>query len=251
MNQHHGLDGQPLLHLKENLPDSDHPIARIGLEATRRIIEKTSFDCVRLNAIVGSLNSWDCTRISEEITIYLRTSFPIGRRVAGSHRRRETSVAHNTPEGRVRAGTKSVETQSYHLHTRHAPGPSILAASEGGNDPILEKHNDLQELEFAARCGEQGGQDGTLRAPVPSDEAGRTVLRPSACVHAKVWNATIVDHVRTTNAEDRYADEESLPNLIPQDMVVPAPIAEYCKLIANTTTPQGDLVKAVDLVLLA
>lgn len=53
----------------------------------------------------------------------------------------------------------------------------------------------------------------------------------------------MIDHVRTVNAEDRYADEESPLNLVPEDMVIPAPIADYYKMVANTTTPQGDLVK--------
>lgn len=56
-------------------------------------------------------------------------------------------------------------------------------------------------------------------------------------------NVSIIDHVKTINAEDRYADEESPMNLIPEDLVVPAPIIEYIKNIANTTTPQGDLVR--------
>lgn len=62
-------------------------------------------------------------------------------------------------------------------------------------------------------------------------------------VMTSMLNATVIDHVRTVNAEDRFADEESPLNLIPEDMYIPAPIAEYYKLIANTVTPQGDLVK--------
>lgn len=62
-------------------------------------------------------------------------------------------------------------------------------------------------------------------------------------VYTSLLNAVVIDHVRTVNAEDRYADEESPLNLIPEDMVIPAPISEYYKMIANTTTPQGDLVK--------
>lgn len=62
-------------------------------------------------------------------------------------------------------------------------------------------------------------------------------------VMTSVLNITIIDHVKSVNAEDRYADEESPMNLIPEDFVMPAAIAEYMKNIANTTTPQGDLVR--------
>jgi len=62
-------------------------------------------------------------------------------------------------------------------------------------------------------------------------------------VQTSVLNAVLIDHIRTVNAEDRYADEESPLNLIPDDLVTPGPIAEFMKLVANTTTPQGDLVK--------
>lgn len=58
-----------------------------------------------------------------------------------------------------------------------------------------------------------------------------------------ILNAHLIDHVRTVNSEDRYVDEESPLNLIPDDMVLPGPISEYLKAIANTTTPQEDLVK--------
>ncbi|CAK9813880.1 hypothetical protein ANTPLA_LOCUS8021, partial [Anthophora plagiata] len=63
-------------------------------------------------------------------------------------------------------------------------------------------------------------------------------------VMTSVLNAAVIDHVKTVNAEDRYADEESPLNLIPDDFVMPAPVAEYIKCFANTTTPQGDLVRA-------
>lgn len=41
-------------------------------------------DCPRLDSIINSLGSWDCTRISEEISIYLRESFPVRRRASKS-----------------------------------------------------------------------------------------------------------------------------------------------------------------------
>ncbi|XP_029159055.1 uncharacterized protein LOC114931250 [Nylanderia fulva] len=41
----------------------------------------------------------------------------------------------------------------------------------------------------------------------------------------------------------RNADEESRLNLIPENMVTPASIAEYIKMVTNSTTPQGDMVK--------
>jgi hypothetical protein len=62
-------------------------------------------------------------------------------------------------------------------------------------------------------------------------------------VFSGVLNATLIDHVRTVNAEDRYAGEESPMNLIPDDFMIPAPIGEYLKLMANSTTPQGDLIR--------
>ena len=43
---------------------------------------------------------------------------------------------------------------------------------------------------------------------------------------------------------DRYADAESPLNLIPDDMVEPAPIAECLKMITNANSPTGDLIKA-------
>lgn len=56
-------------------------------------------------------------------------------------------------------------------------------------------------------------------------------------------NATVIDHARTVNAEDRFADEESPLNLISPDTYIPGPINEYLKAVANTTTPQGDVIR--------
>jgi hypothetical protein len=62
-------------------------------------------------------------------------------------------------------------------------------------------------------------------------------------VFTGVLQATLIDHVRTVNAEDRFADEESPANLIPEDMAIPGPIDEYLKLLTNSSTPQGDVVR--------
>lgn len=62
-------------------------------------------------------------------------------------------------------------------------------------------------------------------------------------VFTGILNATLIDHVRTVNAEDRYADKESPMNLVSQDMIIPNQIKEYLSLITTTTTPQGDIVK--------
>lgn len=59
-----------------------------------------------------------------------------------------------------------------------------------------------------------------------------------------VLNAVVIDHIRSVNKEDRYSDEESPINLIPDDMVLPVPIIEYCVGIANTTAPQGETIYA-------
>ena len=56
-------------------------------------------------------------------------------------------------------------------------------------------------------------------------------------------NAVIIDHVQTVNTEDRYSNETSPLNLIPDTTYTPAPIMEYFQSISNTTTPQDDLVK--------
>ena len=65
-------------------------------------------------------------------------------------------------------------------------------------------------------------------------------------VTTSILNIVIVDHIRTVNAEDRYAVEMSPMNLIPDDICIPAPVMEYFKAIANTTTPQGDRIKMDD-----
>lgn len=61
-------------------------------------------------------------------------------------------------------------------------------------------------------------------------------------VYTGMLNAIIIDHVnvKVNNCEDRFVNEESPANLIPHDMTVPAPIAEYFKMVMNATTPQGD-----------
>ncbi|XP_017764647.1 PREDICTED: uncharacterized protein LOC108554033 [Eufriesea mexicana] len=62
-------------------------------------------------------------------------------------------------------------------------------------------------------------------------------------VMVSALNAYLINHVRTVNAEDRFADEESPVNLFATDFVLPADIAEYLKNIANTVTPQGNLIR--------
>jgi hypothetical protein len=62
-------------------------------------------------------------------------------------------------------------------------------------------------------------------------------------VYTGVLNATMIDHVRVVNAEDRFTDEESPLNLIPEDLIIPGPISDYLKMLANSTSPQGDTIK--------
>ena len=62
-------------------------------------------------------------------------------------------------------------------------------------------------------------------------------------VCTSVLNAVVIDHVRTYNAEDRYADEETPMTLLPDDLCIPAPIAEYSKFITDAMTPQGDTIR--------
>lgn len=62
-------------------------------------------------------------------------------------------------------------------------------------------------------------------------------------VMTSILNAVIIDHVQTVNAEDRYSNEASPLNLMPDTTYTPAPIMEYFQSISNTIMPQDDLFK--------
>ena len=62
-------------------------------------------------------------------------------------------------------------------------------------------------------------------------------------VCTSVLNAVVIDHVRTYNAEDRYSNEETPMALLPDDLCIPALIAEYCKLITDAMTSQGHTIR--------
>ena len=57
-------------------------------------------------------------------------------------------------------------------------------------------------------------------------------------------NAVLIDHVKNVSKEDRYDNHESPFKLIPSSCVIPGPIAEYFKIVSNTTMAQGELVRA-------
>lgn len=66
-----------------------------------------------------------------------------------------------------------------------------------------------------------------------------------AFLHAMVscLQAWLFRTLTDVNSEDRYSDERDAMSLIPSEMLVPQPIAEYLSLINTVVTPSGDTVR--------
>lgn len=56
-------------------------------------------------------------------------------------------------------------------------------------------------------------------------------------------NAWLFRTVTDLNCEDRYADERDAMSLIPLEMLIPQPIAEYLAMINTVVTPSGDTIR--------
>lgn len=56
-------------------------------------------------------------------------------------------------------------------------------------------------------------------------------------------NAWLVNTVTSVNTEDRYSGEKDALSLIPAEMLVLAPIAEYLSLVNTVVTSLGDTIR--------
>lgn len=56
-------------------------------------------------------------------------------------------------------------------------------------------------------------------------------------------NAKILSHVITENKEDCFSNEANPDSMWVDDLIIPAPIAEYFSCIGNTITPKGECVR--------